>query len=61
MGLRDILQGVGRADAEATARSDASPAVTTLYECRHCGTTVSVDRERCPACERPEIAEYRLR
>ena len=61
MGLLDILQGVGRADAEARARADAASAVTAIYECRHCGTRVTATAERCPACDRAEIAEYRLR
>jgi len=33
---------------------------TTLHECRHCGTTVSRQTERCPACGHDGIATYHI-
>lgn len=29
-----------------------------IYECRHCGVTVSRGAEACPACGSTEIARY---
>lgn len=30
----------------------------TIYECRHCGVSVSSEAEACPACGTAEIARY---
>jgi rubrerythrin len=32
-----------------------------LFECRHCGTTVSRGTVECPVCGHDGIAVYRLR
>lgn len=29
-----------------------------IYECRHCGVSVSPEAEACPACGTAEIARY---
>jgi len=33
---------------------------TTIYECRHCGTTVDSQTDSCPYCGPTEIIEYEL-
>jgi len=51
MGLVDALRGV-----VGTRASNPS----TLYECRHCGTTLSEDAETCPTCGGEDVACYQL-
>jgi rubrerythrin len=31
---------------------------STVYECRHCGTTVTAHASRCPRCGYDEIAVF---
>jgi uncharacterized OB-fold protein len=31
-----------------------------LHECRHCGTTVGYDNDRCPECDSRNIAQYEI-
>ena len=31
-----------------------------LYECRNCGTNVTADTNRCPACEGEDIVRYSI-
>ncbi|AKH98653.1 MULTISPECIES: zinc ribbon domain-containing protein [Halobacteriaceae] len=33
---------------------------TVMYECRHCGTTVDHDADRCPRCDATAIARYHV-
>lgn len=33
---------------------------TTVYECRHCGTTVDSQADPCPYCGLLEAVEYEL-
>lgn len=51
MGLVDVLRGV-----IGTRTADTA----TLYECRHCGTTLSVDAETCLTCGGEDVACYRF-
>ncbi|MFB6105403.1 MAG: zinc-ribbon domain-containing protein [Halobacteriaceae archaeon] len=46
--LRSLV-GPGRAQTE------------TVYECRHCGTTVDPDAAQCPSCGRTQFAEFSIR
>ncbi len=32
----------------------------TVYECRHCGTTIDSKTDPCPYCGPTEIVEYEL-
>jgi len=34
---------------------------TQLYECRHCGTTLDAEAEKCHVCSSAEIAVYVLK
>jgi len=34
--------------------------MATLYECRHCGTTLSADAETCPICGGEHVACYQI-
>jgi rubrerythrin len=51
MGLIETLRGV-----VGTRRSTTS----TLYECRHCGMTLSEDAETCPICGGEDVAYYQF-
>jgi rubrerythrin len=51
MGLVDVLRGV-----IGTSTADTA----TLYECRHCGTTLSADTETCPTCGGEDVACYQF-
>ncbi|MDQ2052120.1 hypothetical protein RBH26_16705 [Natronolimnohabitans sp. A-GB9] len=44
----------------ATADDGENDHVTVIYECRNCGTTVSADTTRCPACEGEDIVRYSI-
>ncbi|MCG1004967.1 MULTISPECIES: hypothetical protein [Halobacterium] len=33
---------------------------TTLYECRHCGTTLADDTETCPTCGGEDVVCYQF-
>ncbi len=33
---------------------------TTVYECRHCGTTIDSQTDPCPYCGPTEVVEYEL-
>ncbi|ADB63815.1 hypothetical protein Htur_5184 (plasmid) [Haloterrigena turkmenica DSM 5511] len=46
------------ATTQQSGESDPSP--TVIYECRTCGTTVSADTVRCPACEDDDIVRYSI-
>jgi len=48
MGLAETLRGV------------VGTRTTTLYECRHCGTTLSADTETCPTCGEEDVVCYQL-
>lgn len=43
-----------------TVRRPASrePSAPTVYECRHCGTTLDAGVERCPRCETASVVRY---
>lgn len=57
-------------DTPATARTGANGAgdepsttersPTVVYECRTCGTNVSPETDRCPACESEDIVRYSI-
>ena len=51
MGFVDVLRGVIGTSTAVTA---------TLYECRHCGTTLSADTETCPTCGGEDVACYQI-
>jgi hypothetical protein len=51
MGLVDVLRGVVGIRTASTS---------TLYECRHCGTTLSADTEMCPTCGGEDVACYQF-
>ncbi|AEN07666.1 hypothetical protein halTADL_1977 [Halohasta litchfieldiae] len=51
MGLVDALRGVV---------STRTATTSTLYECRHCGTTLSADTETCPTCGGEDVARYQF-
>ncbi|WP_408957983.1 hypothetical protein [Natrinema sp. 74] len=46
--------------APAPDRGDGARSVTVLHECRDCGTNVSADTVRCPACESEDIVTYSI-
>lgn len=67
MGISELLSGLWSESDSAADR--AEPAVhgrpsqsrrTVIYECRNCGTTVSVDTDRCPTCDSDGIAAYTI-
>jgi rubrerythrin len=33
---------------------------TTIYECRHCGTTLDDEADRCPSCGGSETSRYEV-
>ncbi|WP_436346898.1 hypothetical protein [Natronorubrum sp. FCH18a] len=33
---------------------------TVVHECRNCGTNVSADTTRCPACDGEDIVRYSI-
>lgn len=43
-----------------TVRSYLTEAESVVCECRHCGTTVEVGTEECPACGEEAIARYHI-
>ncbi|WP_265107837.1 hypothetical protein [Halosolutus halophilus] len=45
--------------ATASADDDASSAAV-VHECRTCGTNVSTDTTRCPACDGEDIVTYSI-
>ena len=51
----DRLFGAVRDAASAESRSE-----TTVYKCRHCGTTLDASDDRCPHCETPTVARYEV-
>lgn len=44
----------------APERSDDVPTVTVVHECRDCGTNVSAETTRCPACESDDIVTHSI-
>lgn len=38
--------------------SSDGPSPPTVYECRHCGTTLDSGAERCPRCETASVVRY---
>jgi rubrerythrin len=51
MGLVETFRGV-------VGTRTSSP--STLYECRHCGTTLSEDAETCPTCGGDDVVCYQF-
>jgi rubrerythrin len=51
MGLVETLCGVVGTRTSTTS---------TLYECRHCGTTLSEDAETCPTCGGEDVVCYQF-
>ncbi|RLM89486.1 hypothetical protein D3D01_19105 [Haloarcula sp. Atlit-7R] len=51
MGLVETLRGIVGTRMSMTS---------TLYECRHCGTTLSEDAETCPTYGGEDVACYRF-
>ncbi|WP_222918382.1 hypothetical protein [Natrinema sp. SYSU A 869] len=49
-------------DSPETPREggDNVPSVTVVHECRDCGTNVSAETARCPACEGEDIVTYSI-
>ncbi|OAQ54413.1 hypothetical protein HTG_02375 [Natrinema mahii] len=45
---------------ETATESGDDGSVTVLHECRNCGTNVSAETSRCPACESQEIVTYSI-
>lgn len=45
---------------EPVRSPDAGVSPTTIYECRHCGTTLEAGNRRCPRCETSSIARYEI-
>lgn len=66
MSLSRLLSGLfagSESDTDsppATADGGESDPATVIYECRNCGTTVSADTVRCPACEGEDIVRYSI-
>ena len=61
MGLTDYLPNLLSDEYTSTASSTngmAAEHVDVVYECRHCGTTVSSRTSRCPSCDESDIAKY---
>ncbi|MXV61099.1 hypothetical protein GS429_03295 [Natronorubrum sp. JWXQ-INN-674] len=67
MSLSRLLSGLF-ADAESGTESAATTqgcgenegSATVVYECRNCGTNVSADTSRCPACDGDDIVRYSI-
>lgn len=59
--LSDLFIGSGP-DADAPSSGDDVPdqPATVIYECRHCGTNVSPETDRCPACDGDDIVRYSI-
>jgi len=51
MSLVDVLREVVGIRTASTS---------TLYECRHCGTTLPADTEMCPTCGWRDVACYQF-
>ena len=47
-----------RCDDADEGEPDHSP--TVVHECRTCGTNVSADTTRCPACDGEDIVRYSI-
>ncbi|ELY48755.1 hypothetical protein [Natronolimnohabitans innermongolicus] len=51
-------------ESPTTARTDGEnesvESPTVIYECRNCGTNVTADTNRCPACEGEDIVRYSI-
>ncbi|MFC4541942.1 hypothetical protein ACFO5R_08375 [Halosolutus amylolyticus] len=45
--------------ATATTAEDAT-STDVVHECRSCGTNVSADTVRCPACDGEDIVSYSI-
>ncbi|WP_049923627.1 hypothetical protein [Halopiger djelfimassiliensis] len=67
MSLSSLLSGL-LSDSDQTtespvetgaSESDAA-ATTVIHECRNCGTNVSAETTRCPACDGDDIVTYSI-
>lgn len=63
--LLSSLFSASETDTPATAGNGATdgttePSPTVVYECRTCGTNVSPETDRCPACEGEDIVRYSI-
>ena len=61
--LSDLFTGSEpTTETPATAGSDgeSEPSPTVIHECRDCGTNVSADTDRCPACDGDDIVRYSI-
>ncbi|ELY49487.1 hypothetical protein [Natronorubrum sulfidifaciens] len=60
--LSSLLDG-SESDTESPSTPDGrseTPESTVLFECRDCGTNVSADTVRCPACNGDDIVRYSI-
>ncbi|WP_254764780.1 hypothetical protein [Natrinema marinum] len=46
--------------AAAPEGGDGARSVTVVHECRDCGTNVSADTTRCPACDGDDIVTHSI-
>lgn len=46
--------------AQRSGDDEADSSPTVIYECRSCGTNVSADTARCPACDGEDIVRYSI-
>jgi len=60
--LSDLFAGSEPStESPATAQGrDESEEPTVVLECRNCGTNVSPDTDRCPACDGDDIVRYSI-
>lgn len=61
--LSDLLPG-SEPDTESPATTqdcgEGARSPTVIHECRNCGTNVSADTTRCPACDGEDIVRYSI-
>lgn len=59
--LSNLFTGSG-SDADSPPRdgTENDTPSTIIYECRTCGTNVSPETDRCPACDDDDIVRYSI-
>ena len=67
MSLSRLLSGLFTGSEPTTERpattqnsGESDPSPTVLHECRACGTNVSAETDRCPACDGDDIVRYSI-
>ena len=40
--------------------TESEPSPTVIHECRTCGTNVTAETDRCPACDDDDIVRYSI-